>query len=112
MRAEIGAPAIGKPRSRESERVPGRFPRWLRVAFWICIVIAVAAVLHRAVALVAPSDGGAPQQQAELDAYFVSHAALTWAHILSALAFVSLLPFLFWQRTRNSLQGTAPYHPG
>jgi uncharacterized membrane protein YsdA (DUF1294 family) len=83
-------------------RVSGSFPRWLQIGFWFCLVIAVAAVLRRAVALILPPGGNVPPQMAELDAYFTSHALLTWVHILCALAFVSLLPFLFWRRTGNS----------
>ena len=74
---------------------PG-FPLWLRIAFWVCIVIAVAAVLRRAAALLLPPSPGAPAQLASLDAWFASQAGLTWTHILCALAFVALLPFLFW----------------
>jgi hypothetical protein len=80
---------------------PG-FPLWLRIAFWVCIVIAVAAVLRRAAALLLSPSPGAPPQLAGLDAWFVSHAALTWTHILCAVAFVALLPFLFWTRTSRS----------
>lgn len=83
-------------------RVSGGFPRWVQFGFWLCLVIAVAAVFRRAVALMLPPSGNAPPQMAELDAYFASHAVLTWVHILCALAFVSLLPFLFWRRTENS----------
>jgi hypothetical protein len=42
-------------------------------------------------------------QLTSLDAYFASHAALTYIHILCSLAFVSLLPLLFWRRTRGSV---------
>jgi Predicted membrane protein (DUF2306) len=80
---------------------PG-FPLWLRIAFWICIVIAVAAVLRRAAALLLPPSSGAPAQLASLDAWFASQAGLTWTHILCALTFVALLPFLFWARTSRS----------
>jgi predicted membrane protein DUF2306 len=80
---------------------PG-FPLWLRIAFWACIVIAVAAVIRRAAALLFSPSPGAPPQLASLDAWFVSHSALTWTHILCAVAFVALLPFLFWSRTSRS----------
>jgi hypothetical protein len=79
-----------------------RFPRWLKLGFWSCIGIAVAVVLRRAVALLGSPNKTEPPQLAQLDAYFASHATLTWVHILCALAFVSLLPLLFWRRTRNS----------
>ena len=87
--------------SRTATVAPG-FPLWLRIGFWACIVIAVAAVFRRAVALLLPPSPGAPAQLAGLDAWFVSHAAVTWAHSLCAVAFVALLPFLFWARTSRS----------
>ena len=71
--------------------------RWLRIGFWACIVIAVAVVLRRTVALAHPPQS-APPQLAELDAVFASHAALTLAHILPALAFVLLTPFVYIRR--------------
>jgi hypothetical protein len=71
--------------------------RWLRIGFWACIVIAVAVVLRRTVALAHPPQS-APPQLAKLDAAFASHAALTLAHILPALAFVLLTPFLYIRR--------------
>jgi hypothetical protein len=79
-----------------------RFPLALKIGFWFLIAIAVAAVLRRLVALSTPPGPNAPPQLANLDAYFASHAALTYIHILCALAFVSLLPLLFWSRTRGS----------
>jgi hypothetical protein len=87
--------------SRRVTVAPG-FPLWLRIAFWACIVIAVAAVLRRAAALLLSPSPGTPPQLAGLDAWFVSHAALTWLHILCAVVFVALLPFLFWTRTSAS----------
>jgi uncharacterized membrane protein YsdA (DUF1294 family) len=79
-----------------------RFPRWMRIGFWACIAIAVAAVVARAVQLLHPPGAAAPPQLAGLDRYFAAHAALTWTHILCALVFVALLPLLFWSRTRSS----------
>lgn len=81
---------------------PPRFPRWIRVGFWVCIGIAVVAVVVRAIALSMPVRAGGPPGTAELDAYFKTHAALTWTHILCALGYVLLLPFAFWRRTRNA----------
>jgi Predicted membrane protein (DUF2306) len=52
--------------------------------------------------LLLPPSTSAPPQLASLDAWFVSHNALTWTHILCAVAFVALLPFLFWARTSGS----------
>lgn len=90
--------------SAENHTTPAaiRIPGWLKFGFWVCMVIAVAVVLRRATALLAPSGGSAPPQLAQLDSWFASHATLTWAHILVALVFVCLLPFLFWTRTRNN----------
>jgi hypothetical protein len=68
--------------------------RWIRIGFWACTVIAVAAVLRRVIALAHPPQSG-PSQLAALDALFASHAALTLAHILPALAFVLLTPFVY-----------------
>jgi len=60
-------------------------------------VISVAVVLRRTVALAHPPQS-APPQLAKLDAAFASHAALTLAHILPALAFVLLTPFFYIRR--------------
>ena len=71
--------------------------RWLRIGFWVCIVISVAVVLRRTVALAHPPQS-APPQLAALDAAFASHATLTLAHIIPALAFVVLAPFVYLRR--------------
>ena len=71
--------------------------RWLRIGFWACIVISVAVVLRRAVALAHPPQS-APPQLAALDAAFASHAVLTLAHIIPALAFVVIAPFVYLRR--------------
>jgi hypothetical protein len=86
-----------------AEILPQRFTRALQIGFWFCIAIAVAVVLRRVVALSSPPDSNALSQLASLDAYFASHGALTYIHILCSLAFVSLLPLLFWGRTRGSV---------
>ena len=75
----------------------GTYPGWLKVGFWICVVIAVAVVLRRVVALAHPSQGGA-SPTAALDGVFASHAGLTLAHILPAVAFVLLTPFVVSRR--------------
>ncbi len=94
---------IGQGTAATAIRLPDRFPRSLKVGFWICIAIAVAVVIRRLAALSTPPSAGAPPQLAGLDAWFVHHAALTYIHILCALAFVLLLPLLFWHRTRGSV---------
>ena len=73
-------------------------PLWLRIGFWICIVISVAVVLRRVIALAYPPQS-APQQMAGLDKVFASHASLTLAHILPALAFVLVTPFIYIRRS-------------
>lgn len=83
--------------------LPARFPLGLKIGFWFCMAIAVAVVLRRVFALSAPPSQNAPPQLAGLDAYFAAHAILTYVHILCALAFVVLLPLLFWRRTRDSI---------
>jgi hypothetical protein len=70
-------------------------PLWLLTGFWASIAISVAVVVRRLVAIVHPS----PPQMAGLDAAFASHAALTVAHIVPAMAFVMLIPFVFLRRT-------------
>jgi len=86
---------IGKTKTALPDTQPS--VRWLRIGFWICIVISVAVVLRRIVALAHPAQA-APPQLAQLDAAFASHAALTLAHIIPALAFVLLAPFVYLRR--------------
>jgi hypothetical protein len=77
-------------------------PRWLRFGFWACILISVAVVIRRLVALVHPPRS-VPPQLAGLDAVFASHTALTLAHILPALAFVITFPFLYMRRFAGAI---------
>jgi hypothetical protein len=78
-----------------------RTPLWLMTGFWISIAISVAVVVRRLVAIVHPSQT-APPQMIALDAVFASHAALTIAHIVPAMAFVLLTPFVFLRRTGSA----------
>jgi len=80
-------------------RYPGeiRSPLWLRIGFWFCVLIAVAVVVRRVLALAAPAHNGSPQM-AGLDDAFASHAALTLAHILPALLFVTVAPLAVFRR--------------
>jgi hypothetical protein len=71
--------------------------RWIRIGFWVCTAISVAVVLRRTAALIHPPRS-APPQLAALDSAFAAHAALTLAHILPALAFVTLTPLLYVRR--------------
>ncbi len=75
-------------------------PLWLRTGLWIAIVISVAVVLRRIVALATPSRNG-PPQMAALDNTFAAHAALTLAHILPALPFVLLVPIIVFRPNRQ-----------
>jgi hypothetical protein len=86
--------------SNESNLVTGRAaaPLWLVTGFWISIAISVAVVVRRLVAIVHPS-ASAPAQMAALDAAFASHTALTVAHVVPAMAFVLLTPFVSLRRT-------------
>lgn len=79
-----------------SSRKP--FPLWLGAGFWICTAIAVAVVIRRVSALAAPPRSSAAPQLAALDHFFASHAALTLAHIIPALAFVLVAPFVVFRR--------------
>jgi hypothetical protein len=82
--------------------VKRRAPLWLKAGFWACIVIAVAVALRRFVALVHPSQTG-PAAMATLDAAFASHAALTFAHIISATAFVLVAPLVLLRAAKSRL---------
>jgi hypothetical protein len=82
----------------EKSSYPSLYPGWLKAGFWICVVIAVAVVVRRVVALAHPAQGGA-SPMAGLDAAFASHAGLTLAHILPAMAFVLLTPFVLLRRS-------------
>ena len=54
------------------------YPGWLKVGFWICVVIAVAVVLRRVAALVHPAQAGVigSSPTAALDAVFARAASL------------------------------------
>ena len=93
----MDVPARGDARERRGYRGYRGYPGWLKVGFWICVVIAVAAVLRRIAALANPSQGGT-SPTAGLDAVFASHAGLTLAHILPAVTFVLLTPFVLSRR--------------
>lgn len=82
------------PRSAATDGVEkAGYPLWLRIGFWVCIVIAIAVVLRRVVELASPQQSG-PPQLVQTNAVFASHAGLTLTHILPALAFVVLVPIV------------------
>ena len=87
----------GRDTGVAKERLPG----WMRVSFWACTAIAVAVVLRRVYALAYPPRS-VPAQLAALDAFFASHATLTLAHILPALAFVALAPLVVFRTSAGT----------
>jgi len=89
------------PRDRNAGARAAMWPRWLRIGFWLCTAIAVAAVIRRIFALLYLPRSGPPQLLA-LDALFASHAALTLSHIVPALTFVLLAPLVFMRRFAGS----------
>ena len=93
--AQIAIEGARRPKEQPS-------PVWLRIGFWFCIVIAVAVVLRRVVALARPPRSAVPQL-ASLDAVFHSHAILTLAHILPALVFVLVCPLVIFRRPANAV---------
>lgn len=74
-----------------------RTPLWLLASFCASILIAVAVAVRRLFAIAHASQTG-PPKMASLDAVFASHAALTLAHIVPAMVFVLLTPFVFLRR--------------
>jgi Predicted membrane protein (DUF2306) len=101
MRADLTSRRT-MPEQEASADITARIPLAFRIGFWLCIVIAVAVVIRRVVALSTPPSASAPPQLAGLDRWFASHTALTYVHILCALIFVLVLPLLFWRRTRDA----------
>ena len=77
--------------------------RWIWTPFLLLCLIAAAAALRRILALATPANPSVPQMAA-LDADFVSHTALTLAHIVPALLFILLLPFWFLHAVRRNPQ--------
>lgn len=75
------------------DRVSLHVPGWMKIGFWLCLVIAIAVVLRRIVALATAANSG-PPDLVKLDHLFASHAALTLAHIVPALFFVLLTPLV------------------
>jgi hypothetical protein len=72
-------------------------PYWLLAGFWVCTAIAIAVVIRRLAVLAHPSTSGSSPMVA-LDRTFLSHTALTLAHIIPALGFVLVAPFALLRR--------------
>lgn len=66
---------------------------WVRVGFWISILISVVVVVRRLIAFIHPSQSG-PADMLQLDAAFRSHELMTLFHIVPALLFVIVTPFV------------------
>ena len=94
-----------EPRTKRHSEGPAGSPAWplgLRVGFWICTGIAMAAVIRRVFVLASPPQAGPPQLVA-LDAEFAAHTALTLTHILPALGFVATVPLVFVRRFARAM---------
>jgi hypothetical protein len=85
-------------------------PLTLRIGFWLCTLIAIAVVVRRVLALAYPPRS-TPAAMAGLDEVFASHATLTLAHILPALAFVSIAPFVVFRRSLMVSWGEQVIYP-
>jgi hypothetical protein len=85
-------------------------PIWLYAGFWICIIISVAVVIRRILALAIPRLNGLPQMTA-LDDVFASHTVLTLAHILPALLFVLLTPLIVFRLSTRSAWISRVFYP-
>src|SRR4051794_29681398 len=83
-----------------NSRAPSRnampAPMLLQAGFWFSIVIGVAVVVRRLVALSRPATSASPMRG--LDDAFAGHAALTLAHIIPALLFVLLVPIALFRK--------------
>jgi hypothetical protein len=102
---------VNRPEAKTPDTsIPPETPLGLRIGFWVCISIGVAVVVRRVFALRDPVGSGGPPDLARLDAWFQTHAVLTYAHIFVALAFLCLLPLIFWDRTRRSAMVQSAYY--
>lgn len=87
--------------ARNGQRVNSKHPAWLLTGFWISVVIALAVVVRRAIALSHPSPTAEPPQMRAMDAAFSSHAALTFSHIIPAAIFVVLAAAVLFRAKRK-----------
>lgn len=72
--------------------VSSRRPLWLQICFWVSLAISVAVVIRRVLAIASPSKG--PEMIRSMDLHFEAHTALTLAHILGALLFIVVTPYV------------------
>jgi hypothetical protein len=96
--AEDSGPGNSHIQQDSMQTVNGGAPQWLKICFWVCIVIAVAAAARRFITLLRPSG---KSMMSGLDATFASHTALTLAHIIPATAFILLAPFALFRATEK-----------
>jgi hypothetical protein len=66
---------------------------WVRIGFLVSILISIAVVARRLMAFIRPSVTG-PPDMVQLDAAFRSHELMTLFHIVPALLFVVVTPFV------------------
>src|SRR5205085_8592280 len=86
---------------RNSKSVNPRARRWVWVAVISLCVIGGVAVFGRIVLLGSPPRGG-PADMVYINALFAKEKALTLAHVITALLFVTLVPFYFMIGLRES----------
>lgn len=100
LKAERSKPENGHLQLDPPPTIKGAgVPRWLRIWFWVCIVIAVAAAARRFIALVRPLGTGS--LMSGFDSTFAYRNTLTFAHIIPATAFVVLVPFVLFRAPRK-----------
>src|SRR5947209_6306339 len=83
---------------------PGKskHPRLILWGFWLSVIISLAVVFRRLVALIHPAQSAA-SQSASIDATFSSHALLTAMHIVPAAIFVLLAAAVLLRRKSSVL---------
>jgi hypothetical protein len=75
---------------------------WFLSGFWVCVVIALAVVVRRAVELSQPARAVSSRFD-QINATFSGHAALTFAHIIPAACFVVLAVVVLLRPRTNQL---------
>lgn len=83
---------------------PSRRPLWLQICFWVSLAISAAVVIRRVLAIASPSSKG-PEMIHAMDLHFEAHTALTLAHVLGALLFIVVTPFIVLRTETGKLRG-------
>ena len=86
-------------------------PPWLLAAFIVSVLIAIAVVVRRTVALISPAAGNSARGAA-IDATFAAHKTLTLLHILPAAAFVLVAAKLLLSKQQSLLLNRVFYALG